>query len=367
MVAAVEVSDSVSPAHVQVSQAVLQQLGLQPHRRVALRPYSATAPPQPPAAVVLHPVSGAASEAAPSDSSTGRAAPPALQQLSPQQLHALFAAWLQAQSSRPKTSQGDINRAMASQFLNEGPSHAASNSGPLETGPSQNGARAAADTGCADGAVEQAVPLQDGAAMWLQLPSQQEPAALFMELRWPPGVPRRKGAIPVQLSQFVRSDIAVELGSPVDLPIVSTGHPANAEKGTEEESQQDGKLSVGFGEKWQAEFVRPAVERLLPLLHDTSRRLLFAAGAPPPGGLLVCGPAGSGADFRLSYQCHQRSPMPPDALDHQLIGFILGSSNTHANGCTCECHSKCSCEESATFSFYGCEHRVLGVQGRRRW
>ncbi len=51
---------------------------------------------------------------------------------------------------------------------------------------------------------------------------------------------------------------------------------------------------MGFGEKWLAEFVRPAMERLLPLLHHTSRRLLWSVDAPPPGGLLVCGPAGSG-------------------------------------------------------------------------
>ncbi len=88
--ATVEVDDRISPAHVQVSQAMLDTLGLQAHRRVALRPCTPSQPPQPPAAVLLHPVGepGAADADAVS-----------LRQLSPRQLQLLFAAWLQAQSS----------------------------------------------------------------------------------------------------------------------------------------------------------------------------------------------------------------------------------------------------------------------------
>ncbi len=51
---------------------------------------------------------------------------------------------------------------------------------------------------------------------------------------------------------------------------------------------------AGFGRNWVEEFSRPALARLLPLLHHTSRCLLAALDGPAPGGLLVCGPAGSG-------------------------------------------------------------------------
>lgn len=51
---------------------------------------------------------------------------------------------------------------------------------------------------------------------------------------------------------------------------------------------------AGFGRKWVEEFSRPALARLLPLLHHTSRCLLAALDGPAPGGLLVCGPTGSG-------------------------------------------------------------------------
>ena len=51
---------------------------------------------------------------------------------------------------------------------------------------------------------------------------------------------------------------------------------------------------AGFGRNWMEEFSRPALARLLPVLHHTSRCLLAALDGPAPGGLLVCGPAGSG-------------------------------------------------------------------------
>lgn len=50
----------------------------------------------------------------------------------------------------------------------------------------------------------------------------------------------------------------------------------------------------GFGRGWMQEFGTPALARLLPLLHHTSRCLLATLDGPAPGGLLVCGPPGSG-------------------------------------------------------------------------
>ena len=43
------------------------------------------------------------------------------------------------------------------------------------------------------------------------------------------------------------------------------------------------------------EYSAPALARLLPLLHHTSRCLLATLDGPAPGGLLLCGPPGSGA------------------------------------------------------------------------
>ena len=55
---------------------------------------------------------------------------------------------------------------------------------------------------------------------------------------------------------------------------------------------------AGFSAQWVAEYTAPALARLLPRLHHTSRCLLAALDGPAPGGLLVCGPPGSGAPVR---------------------------------------------------------------------
>ncbi|BDA47966.1 probable peroxisome biogenesis factor 1 [Coccomyxa sp. Obi] len=287
-VATVEVDDRVSPAHVQVSQAMLQTLGLQAHRRVALRPCTPSQPPQPPSAVLLHPVG---------EPDTADADAVSLRQLSPRQLQLLFAAWLQAQSSRGSHSKS-ISDAMEQVSLNSSSAE-----------HSSEGARSAMPGLQNAGPAEQAVALQDGTAMRLGFASQrQQPAAFFIKLRWPPGVPRPPGPVLMQPSQFLQLGVSVELGKAVALPLVSTAHPAAAAANL----QKGGKAAtVGFGEKWLAEFVRPTMERLLPLLHHTSRRLLWTADAPPPGGLLVCGPAGSGktALVRACAQALGRHPL----------------------------------------------------------
>ena len=320
--ATVEVYDRISPAHVQVSHAMLHTLGLQVHRRVALRPCTPSQPPQPPqppAAVVLHPV-GEPGEADADAAGLG--------QLSPRQLQLLFAAWLHAQSSR-RSHSGPISDTMEQVSLDSSSSaeHLPEPSGQA-VADLQNGAHA----GSTAAPAERAVGLQDGTAMRLEFGSQPglSAASFFIELRWPPGVPRPPGPVLMQPSHFLQLGVSVELGKAVALPL-STAHPAAptaglqkvsaahekllahpryhnedaqvAEQGRMEEglhqwggNAQGGKAAmVGFGEKWLAEFVQPAMARLLPLLHHTSRRLLWNADAPPPGGLLVCGPAGSGA------------------------------------------------------------------------
>ncbi|KAK9907564.1 hypothetical protein WJX75_006024 [Coccomyxa subellipsoidea] len=153
--------------------------------------------------------------------------------------------------------------------------------------------------------------MQDGTAMWLEFPSQRQPTTFFLELLWPPGAPRPSGALPMQPLQFLRLGVNVKLGKGVELPLVSTAHPSAATSLQNGGLQEAEGAAVGFGEKWAAEFVRPAMERLLPLLHDTSRRMLWAAKAPPPGGLLVCGPAGSGktALIRKCAQALERHPL----------------------------------------------------------
>ena len=51
------------------------------------------------------------------------------------------------------------------------------------------------------------------------------------------------------------------------------------------------------------EYSQPALARLLPLLHHTSRCLLATLDGPAPGGLLVCGPPGSGAPATNPCRC----------------------------------------------------------------
>ncbi len=287
--AAVQVDDRISPAHVQVSQAVLQTLALQPHRRVALRSCSPSQPAQPPLAIVLHPVT-----------SMTEAEVPTLQQLSPRQLQLLFAAWLQAQSVRCKPH-ADLNGAMEGLSLGNSIANAADSAGSAAN-DLQNGGEAQNKTSTPS-AAEQSVPLQDGTAVWLEFPAEQQSLAFFLELRWPPGAPRPSGPVSMQPLQFLRLGIGAELGKGVELPLVSTAHPAAAASMQTGGMQGVKGAAVGFGEKWAAEFMRPAMERLLPLLHDTSRRMLRAADAPPPGGLLICGPAGSGESRSSQLQC----------------------------------------------------------------
>ena len=74
------------------------------------------------------------------------------------------------------------------------------------------------------------------------------------------------------------------------------------------------------------EFSRPALARLLPLLHHTSRCLLAALDGPAPGGLLVCGPAGSGRFSASPEICSTLS-----LVLHDLSLVLLLHDGSHAS------------------------------------
>jgi DNA replication protein DnaC len=57
---------------------------------------------------------------------------------------------------------------------------------------------------------------------------------------------------------------------------------------------------VGAGAEWLRGPSEAALQHLLPVLGFTPRSLLQSWGAPRPGGLLVCGPAGSGKSAVLA-------------------------------------------------------------------
>ena len=81
----------------------------------------------------------------------------------------------------------------------------------------------------------------------------------------------------------------VELGPPV---LHQARGPAEEPAATA--AMRRGKLAgaANFGERWQEQYMQPALLRLAPLLHGLSRAALVELQAPPPGGLLICGAAG---------------------------------------------------------------------------
>ena len=86
----------------------------------------------------------------------------------------------------------------------------------------------------------------------------------------------------------------------------AAGSDASQQQQQLEQKQQQldaaGQLQqqVGAGADWLRGPTEAALQHLLPVLGFTPRSLLQSWGAPRPGGLLVCGPAGSGKSAVLS-------------------------------------------------------------------
>jgi hypothetical protein len=265
-VAAVAIDSRVSPAHVQLSHVALKVLGLHPHRRIALTKCPSKTTASLPATIFLHPVLPASNQSASGQAMEDQ------QQISKQDLQQVFAAWLQTQAC------GRMSEPASGSHANVGPATRAS------TEDSAAGYKADAERQC--------VPLQDGSVVCLQLADRPDESMYLIELRWPAGVPKHRGPLQLSAPEFLSAGILVEVGKAMELPSLQ----GQATAGTQWGSPGSGAEPAveGFGEKWVSEFGLQALSRLLPLLHDRSRRLLCGAGAPPPGGLLVCGPAGSG-------------------------------------------------------------------------
>jgi hypothetical protein len=80
---------------------------------------------------------------------------------------------------------------------------------------------------------------------------------------------------------------------------------AAATTSQQQQQQQQAKPGSGTmaalaGAGWLREAAEAALRRLLPVLGFTPRSLLQSWGVPRPGGLLVCGPAGSGKTALLA-------------------------------------------------------------------
>lgn len=321
-VAAIAVNEGVSPAHAQISQAVLRALGLEPHRRIALTKTASAAPVALPAVVVLYPVLPSSSEPLLPELSESVQRE---EELSLDELQQLFPAWLIAQAA-----------------------------GGASSSQQQNG-EDAADVKEEQGGV---VPLQDGTLMCLEHATTQRQSTYLLELQWPPGARKHRGAVQMSASAFLSANIRLDMGKAVELPSLQ---PMTLSKAQQSAAGVD-LPSGGFGEKWFQEFGTKALARLLPLLHDTSRRLLCGAGVPPPGGLLVCGPAGSGgwhsvASFLvLALHSSQESaavqPLREDYFRKSLIVILCGrclSWQDDEEVCSKDaatlCREDCPCEE----------------------
>lgn len=83
--------------------------------------------------------------------------------------------------------------------------------------------------------------------MRLKFASQpQQPAAIFIELRWPHGVPRPPEPVLMHPSHFLQLGVSVELGKAVALPLVSTAHPAAPAAGLPKVSAADETVPAYF-------------------------------------------------------------------------------------------------------------------------
>eukprot|EP00884_Botryococcus_braunii_P019130 jgi/Botrbrau1/5900/Bobra.0366s0078.1 len=246
-----EVSGTVGPAHIMLMPPAVRAVGATPCTRVAVL-RAAKAVPRTVVAVqsiVLHPVQ---------PGGTGRDGLASDGLLT--SLRARFLAWFQAQD------QGIQKHAYAN-------GHAAE-----EIEPGTTLARVT-------------VPIQSGTI--LEVFGERIHESYFLELRWAPGVPRSGNYVMLSPADVSNQSFPLELGAAADLPGAAVAVKVSGETGLP-------AVASAFGERWQRDYALPALKTLLPLLHHTCRKELWRMRARAPGGLLLCGPTGSGKSDLLT-------------------------------------------------------------------
>ena len=203
--------DSVSPAHILLSPPQLRQLGVRPHRRLAVTLRAGQQPQSTPLAVVLHPVR----ELTPGIHRL-ISAEVDLQGLSSSKLRQFFASWLACQGAPTLHSSSVQTQSMPP---------------ATETQDAGVGARSGiADTEshtAGDGAIAQqlleasAVPLQSGSMLSLQSADGERRSSFFVELSWPAAVLKDSQVMLQSAEAFLESSTQVELGPAIELPAAS--------------------------------------------------------------------------------------------------------------------------------------------------
>ena len=211
LLARLVIDETVSPAHVLLSPPALRQLGLQPHRRLAVTLKAAQQPGSAPLSVVLHPV---------------RALRPGvhrlvsakvdLQGLAAPDLRGFFASWLACQAAAGAHSPGCSS-----------PEAAQSASMPQEAGP-EHGSRAAQVQRNAEGKGSSqsscdyiAVPVQSGSILSVQSADGERTSSFFIELSWQAGEPKESQFLLQSAAAFLESSTPVQLGPALELPAVA--------------------------------------------------------------------------------------------------------------------------------------------------
>ncbi|CAK0784927.1 hypothetical protein CVIRNUC_008132 [Coccomyxa viridis] len=306
LLARLVIDETVSPAHVLLSPPALRQLGLRPHRRLAVTLKAAQQPGSAPLSVVLHPVR----ELRPGVHRLVSAEVD-LQGLGAPDLRSFFASWLACQAAAGAHSPGCST-----------PEAAQSASMPQEAGSGQ-GFRAAQMQSDAEkngkssqsSCVNMAVPVQSGSIVSVQSADGERTSSFFIELSWQAGEPKECQFMLQSAAAFLESSTSVQLGPALELPAVAqrdkSAWPDQARLSSSSTSGTQAATSPpslsGFSRQWVEEYSAPALARLLPLLHHTSRCLLAALDGPAPGGLLVCGPPGSGKSGLVAAVAHALS------------------------------------------------------------
>ena len=213
------IDDAVSPAHILLSPPQLRQLGVRPHRRLAVTLKARHLTALQPLAVTLHPVR----ELRPGVHRLVSAEVD-LQSLSRTELRQFFAMWLACQGSAAPEPSNFVSSPVTSQAR-----PAERMAGSDQQGLTE-GSSAANECISSDAA---AVPLQSGSVLSMQSAGGERSSSFFVELSWQPGTPRDSQLMLQSAQVFLKSGVPAEVGPAIELPAASQPNRSSWHAGLE--------------------------------------------------------------------------------------------------------------------------------------
>ena len=204
------IDDAVSPAHILLSPVQLRQLGVRPHRRLAVTLKARHLIARQPLAVTLHPVR----ELRPGVHRLVSTEVD-LQSLSRTELRHFFAMWLACQGSAAPEPRKFVSSPVASKAQSAERMAGSDQQGFTE------GSSAANECISSDAAM---VPLQSGSVLSMQSAGGERSSSFFVELSWQPGAPKDSQIMLQSAQGFLKSGVPAELGPAIELPAASQPH-----------------------------------------------------------------------------------------------------------------------------------------------